>query len=207
MDAHAHTFYTTLTRSSLLLRHPHPETPTSIPLPPLHPLALQSRLPRPQAAVLSSAGFAFLAFSTLGPRQSITQLSRVFNNSGNLNGYLAAAALSMNIGPFTRLAMIPTNFELIEINENKGGKRSKRSAGEGVDEKDGKRRVIDSVNGEGEGSEFTDLSGPQEKTEKETTREDEAMVRKLLDRFGALNVLRALLIRAGGMVGLVTALM
>jgi hypothetical protein len=36
-------------------------------------------------------------------------------------------ALGPSIGPFTGMAMIPTNFELIERNEERGGKRSERS--------------------------------------------------------------------------------
>ncbi|KAH8786670.1 hypothetical protein BGZ57DRAFT_950734 [Hyaloscypha finlandica] len=56
----------------------------------------------PQAAVISSAGLA--------------------RNSGKVNGYLAAVALSPSIGRFMGLAVIPTNFEFIERNEERGGK-------------------------------------------------------------------------------------
>ncbi|CZR67783.1 uncharacterized protein PAC_17682 [Phialocephala subalpina] len=175
------------------------------PLPPLHPLALQPRLPQlSPSRSLSSAGFAYLAFTSLDPGQSISQLLRVLSNSGKVNGYLAAAALSMSIGPFTRLGMIPTNSELIEINEKRDGKRSERSARDG---REGKGTATSSVNGEGEGAEFTDLSGPQERTEKEITAEDNERVNRLLEKFEGLNATRAVLIGAGGLVGLVTALL
>jgi hypothetical protein len=58
------------------------------------------------------------------------QILRIVSNGGKVNGYPAAAALSLSIGPFTRLAMIPTNFELIEMNEKRVRKRSERSASE-----------------------------------------------------------------------------
>ena len=107
--------------------------------------------------------------------------------------------------------MIPTNFALIEMNEERGGKRSASSAGSANARSSSphssqKRSAEDSVAGKGEGDEFTDLSGPQPRTERETTKEDDERVRELLGRFGVLNGVRGVLIGVGGVVGLVTAL-
>ncbi|KUJ11892.1 uncharacterized protein LY89DRAFT_688378 [Mollisia scopiformis] len=164
----------------------------------------------PPASLTSALGFLYLSFLSLGPSRSLGQALRIMKNGGSpkVYGYLAAAILSFSIGPFTQLAMIPTNFQLIEMNEKKGGKRSARSALES--DQGGKmreRKAIDSVNGEGEGAESTDLSGPQERTEVKTTKEDDARARTLLKRFETLNAVRAGLIGAGGIVGLVTALL
>lgn len=103
--------------------------------------------------------------------------------------------------------MIPTNFQLIKMNEERGGARSDASARESSGSNQaGKRSALNSVNGKGEGPEFTDLSGPQARTEEKTTKADDQKVRELLDRFAVLNALRAVLIGAGGVVGLLVAL-
>lgn len=58
----------------------------------------------------------------------------------------------------------------------------------------------------GEAAEFTDLSGPQGKTDKQTTEEDDRKANELLGKFGAMNGVRAVLMGVGGVVGLMTAL-
>ncbi|EPE24840.1 hypothetical protein GLAREA_11421 [Glarea lozoyensis ATCC 20868] len=156
----------------------------------------------PQAASISSAGFAYLAYTCI-PSHTF-HLVDVFSYGREVNGYLLAAALTLSIGPFTGV-MIPTNFELIGRNEGRGGKRSEGSAREGGGVGKRKRSAEASVAGTGEGSEFTDLSGPQEKVEGGTEEEDERVV-VLLRRFQVLNFVRAALIGAGGVVGLVVAL-
>jgi hypothetical protein len=55
-------------------------------------------------------------------------------------------------------------------------------------------------------SQFSDLSGPQEKTQKESSKQEDAEVKQLLEKFGKLNALRGLLIGLGGIVGLAVAL-
>ena len=154
--------------------------------------------------MLSGAGFAYLAIQAL-PQQT-RALSHILKLSGNgmkANGYLAAAVLTLSIRPWTSLAMIPTNFELIEMNDERGGKRSERSAKEG-----GKQAgsADASVDGQGEVDQFKDLSKPQEKTGQNSSTEDDEKVRSLLGKFGRLNMTRAVLLAAGGVVGLVTAL-
>jgi hypothetical protein len=105
--------------------------------------------------------------------------------------------------------MIPTNFRLIEINEQLGGAKSSRSAQLGDK---GGRSAEESVYGKdkagqfGDLSQFTDVSGPQGKTEKQSSPQEDAEVKQLLGRFGQLNALRGLLIGLGGIVGLATAL-
>ncbi|KAL5317174.1 hypothetical protein ACEPPN_014269 [Leptodophora sp. 'Broadleaf-Isolate-01'] len=159
----------------------------------------------PQAAILSSAGFFYLAFSSLAPGQTATQIFRFASNSGTVNGYLAAAVLSTSIGPFTQLVMIPTNFTLIQKNEDLGGARSEKSARVGGMK--GGRTAEQSVEGKNDVNEFTDLSGPQGKAEREGTNEEERQVKELLEKFERMNATRAVLIGAGGLVGLITALL
>ena len=112
--------------------------------------------------------------------------------------------LSFSIAAFTAFAMIPTNFELIELNNHKGGARSEKSAKEG----EGKtgRSAEESTSGEGEVPQFTDLSKPQEKTSEDSTAEEDEKVRRLLAQFARLNTTRAILLGAGGLLGLWTAL-
>ena len=102
--------------------------------------------------------------------------------------------------------MIPTNFQLIKMNEEKGGARSAASA-RATDGKAGKRTADDSVAGKGEAAEFKDLSGPQESADQSTAEEDDdERVRELLGTFGWMNGVRAALMGLGGVVGLATAL-
>lgn len=159
----------------------------------------------PAASGISAAGFTYLAYAALPARsKTMLQLLRLTTNHWKVNGYLLAAVLCFSIGPFTGYAMVPTNFRLIEMNEQKGGSRSESSARESA----GKpaRSAMDSVDGKGQANQFRDLSGPQQKTNGETTKEDDREVKELLGRFGLLNGTRAVLMFVGGIVGLVTAL-
>jgi hypothetical protein len=105
--------------------------------------------------------------------------------------------------------MIPTNFRLIELNERLGGAKSSRSAELGDK---GGRSAEESVYGKGQkgqfsdSSQFTDVSGPSEKTGRESSALEDAEVRGLLEKFGRFNALRGVLIGLGGIVGLATAL-
>ncbi|KAH9224998.1 hypothetical protein DL95DRAFT_378650 [Leptodontidium sp. 2 PMI_412] len=67
--------------------------------------------------------------------------------------------------------MIPTNFTLIQKNEDLGGARSEKSARVGGMK--GGRTAEQSVEGKNDVNEFTDLSGPQGKAEREGTNEEE----------------------------------
>jgi hypothetical protein len=165
----------------------------------------------PQAAFLSGAGFSYLAYKSLpAASATITQLVKIAANGSRVNGFLAAGLLCISIGPVTTFAMIPTNFALIKMNADKGGARSSASAAaaqsNGQNYKAGERSATDSVNGKGEGREFTDLSGPQSRTVDNTSGAEDEKVRELLTKFSRLNMLRAVLLGAGGILGLVTAL-
>ncbi|RYP65794.1 hypothetical protein DL769_006214 [Monosporascus sp. CRB-8-3] len=150
----------------------------------------------PQAASLAGAGFLYLAYAALPPATTaagggLLSLRHVGTNGAAVNGYLAAAALSVAIAPFTVCVVLPTtNSTLIGMNAERGGARS---AGDGVA-------------GKGGAPQFTDLSGPQTRTQESTAAEDEK-VRELLDKFGKLNLVRAFLLGAGGVLGLWTALL
>lgn len=123
-----------------------------------------------------------------------------------MNGYLAAAILNFAIGPFTTLVMVPTNFRLIELNERLGGARSEKSAAEGKFGA-GEKSAEDSVNGQGDVNQFTDLSNPQVRTTEDSSAEGDREVKELLGKFGTMNAVRALLTGFGGVSGLVAALM
>jgi hypothetical protein len=109
----------------------------------------------------------------------------------------------------TTYLMIPTNFRLIQLNENLGGSTSSRSAELGDK---GGRSAEESVYGKNQTgqfsdlSQFTDVSGPSGKTRRESSTQEDAEVRGLLEKFGRLNALRGFLIGLGGIVGLATAL-
>lgn len=104
----------------------------------------------PQAAFISSAGFAFLAYNALPMGQrTVAGLLRLASQDGKVNGYLAAAALTMSIAPWTTFVMIPTNFELIKMNEQKGGARSQASAEKKGRYEPGERSAKDSVYSKG----------------------------------------------------------
>ncbi|KAH7409657.1 hypothetical protein BKA64DRAFT_774602 [Cadophora sp. MPI-SDFR-AT-0126] len=161
----------------------------------------------PPASIIPSTGFIYLAITSLPSAQSLTQIVNFVSNDRKVDGNLLAGGLSVSIALFTKLVMIPTNFELIERNEELGGERSEKSAREGEGKgKLGGRSARDSVEGKGDINEFGDLSGPQERTERGGTAEDERVVRELLEKFKWLNLCRAVLIGCGGVVGLVTAI-
>ncbi|KAK5946638.1 hypothetical protein PMZ80_000781 [Knufia obscura] len=155
----------------------------------------------PTAAAVSSAGFLYLAYAAR-PATSL-QLTQLLQH-GRVPGYLAAAILTFSIGPVTSL-MVPTNFRLIQMNEERGSARSEKSAKQGATS-GGARSAEESVEGKGQASQFTDLSGPQGKAEKSSTQAEDEEVRELLGKFGRMNAGRAVLMAAGGIVGLATAL-
>ncbi|CEI62537.1 hypothetical protein FVEN_g5079 [Fusarium venenatum] len=154
----------------------------------------------PSASLISTIGFIYSASLDNG---SSSPLYFISNNTSKTNGLLLAAALSFSIAPFTQV-MIPTNFALIRENNKLGGARSRRAAAEGDASTD--RSAFDSVKGSGEGVEFTDLSGPQERTKEDSNQEQDEKVNALLEKFRWLNLVRAALIGAGGVVGLYAAL-
>lgn len=103
--------------------------------------------------------------------------------------------------------MIPLNFELIHRNELLGGSHSAESAEYRDSINAAPRTAEESVDGKEDLSQWTDTSGPQTKTQKEASGKEDEAVKELLGRFGRLNYVRAGLIGAGGVVGLVGALM
>lgn len=158
----------------------------------------------PTAAILSSSGFAYLAYSAIPTGVRLADLlARSSGARTKVLGYAAAGLLSLSIAPVTTFLMIPTNFRLIELNERKGGARSSRSAESGDH---GGRSAEESVDGKDQVSQFSDLSGPQAKTPKESSAQEDAEVKQLLQKFGNLNALRGFLIGIGGVVGLAVAL-
>ncbi|KAH7240811.1 uncharacterized protein BKA55DRAFT_575805 [Fusarium redolens] len=154
----------------------------------------------PSASLLSTIGFIYSASSNNFP--SSGPLYAFSTNNSKANTFLTAAALALSIAPFTQL-MIPTNFALIKENNKLGGARSEKAAREGASTD---RSAWESVKGTGEGFEFTDLSGPQEQTERGSMAEEDEKVRELLEKFRWLNLVRAVLIGAGGVVGLYAAI-
>ncbi|KAF4337163.1 hypothetical protein FBEOM_9013 [Fusarium beomiforme] len=152
----------------------------------------------PSASLLSAIGFVYSASSS---NLSNSPLYFITTNTSKTNTLLVAAALAFSIAPFTQL-MIPTNFALIKENNKLGGARSEKAAKDGALSD---RSAWESVKGTGEGFEFTDLSGPQEQTQRESSKEEDEKVRELLERFRWLNLVRAVLIGAGGVVGLYAA--
>lgn len=183
--------------------------PASRSLPLLRWLFSRGSHAAPTGILLSGAGFAYLSYASLPPSPSSTRtlgaLLRSLGQGGQPGLFLAASVLAFSAALFTRV-MIPTNFELIEMNEKLGGTHSAASASyrERIGAKP--RSAEESVNGKEDVSQWTDLSGPQEKTGREATAEEEERVRELLGRFGRLNYVRAGLVGVGGVVGLVAAL-
>lgn len=104
--------------------------------------------------------------------------------------------------------MISNNFALIEYNERKGGARSVKSAEVKREQnvQPGSRSAEASVSGEGDANEFTDLTGPQGKTEIASTQGEDYEVQKMLDKFAKQNWDRAILLGSAGVLGLFTAL-
>ena len=62
------------------------------------------------------------------------------------------------------------------------------------------------MNGKEDISQWTDTSDPQGKTKKESSRQEDEQVNGLLTKFEKLNYVRAGLMGAGGVVGLIAAL-
>ena len=84
----------------------------------------------PTGILLSSAGFAYLSYASLppsSPTHSLAALLRSLGQAGQPGLFLAASVLALSAALFTRV-MLPTNFELIEVNERLGGAHSERSA-------------------------------------------------------------------------------
>jgi hypothetical protein len=71
---------------------------------------------------------------------------------------------------------------------------------------DGELSFKDSIDGKGSANQWTDLSGPQTKANKDSTPEQDREVDKMLAYFQQQNMIRALLLASGGVVGLATAL-
>ncbi|KAF2159484.1 hypothetical protein M409DRAFT_60828 [Zasmidium cellare ATCC 36951] len=162
----------------------------------------------PVAINTSTAGFLYLAYTYIP--QDLRTFTQLFKTANGLkvNGYLAASVLSFSIAIYTAWFMIPNNFALIKKNEEKGGARSANSARTMREQgyRPGDRSAEDSVYSKGEGNEFTDLSGPQSKTESSSGEAEDRKVWEMLDKFGRQNLLRAVGLGLGGVVGLVTAL-
>ncbi|RMZ23188.1 hypothetical protein D0859_12776 [Hortaea werneckii] len=157
----------------------------------------------PTAVVLSSAGFAYLAYISAPATASraFGETVRLALSRGLVRGYLAAALLVFSIAPYTDRVMIPANFALIKLNADLGGARSEEAGRKG-DAQPGDRSALDSVNGKGEGvGQWRDVSGPQEKTSKGGSEENERKAKELLGTFGRLNMGRSILIGLGGIVG------
>ncbi|KAK8032027.1 hypothetical protein PG990_001761 [Apiospora arundinis] len=162
----------------------------------------------PTAAFGAGAGFVSLAFLALPPAAAAGGVLTRILASPKTQGYLAAAVCNFALGPVTSF-MIPTNFALIKKNEELGGSRSAQAAAanaRSAEYKPGQRSAADSVAGKGEGSQFTDLSGPQEKTPLSSSEAEDEEVRQLLGKFAKMNAVRAAFCMAGGAIGLLTAL-
>lgn len=119
---------------------------------------------------------------------------------------LAASALSFSTALFTSVVMIPTNFDLIKRNEDLGGSHSAQSAAHREKIGARPRTAEESVNAKDDVSQWSDLSDPQGRTERESSEREDEEVRGLLSKFEKLNYVRAGLMGAGGVVGLIAAL-
>ncbi|KAF2631167.1 hypothetical protein BU25DRAFT_334111 [Macroventuria anomochaeta] len=180
--------------------------PASRSLPMLRWLFSRGSHTAPTGIILSSTGFAYLAYAAL-PASART-LSSVLPHvvKGKPGLFLAASVLSFSTAMFTSVFMIPTNFDLIKRNEDLGGSHSADSISYRQSINAKPRTAEESVNGEYDISQWSDLSDPQEKTRREPTNEEEEQVRGLLTKFEKLNYVRALLMGAGGVVGLIGSL-
>jgi hypothetical protein len=157
----------------------------------------------PTAAVLSGGGFLSLAYASIPSGVGLLEVLRTSSDARfKILGYIAASLLSISIAPVTSF-MIPTNFRLIELNEQKGGARSSRSAELGDE---GGRSAEESVDGKGQVSQWSDLSGPQGSTKADSTKAVDEEVKALLEKFGRLNAVRGVLLGLGGVVGLAVGL-
>jgi hypothetical protein len=165
----------------------------------------------PSAALLSSSGFAYLAYSALPlPSRTLSGLLSLLSTT-KIGCYVAAAVLTLGIGPITQI-MLPTNFRLIKMNEELGGTRSAKSAVYRQEKHkpqmagEWPRGADEAVNGADDVSQWWDWSGPQERTVRESSKKQDEEVRGLLERFGRLNGIRAGVMGIGGVVGLWAAL-
>jgi hypothetical protein len=160
----------------------------------------------PTGIILSSTGFAYLAYAALPA--SARSLNGILTHvaKGKPGLFLMASVLSFSTAMFTSVVMIPTNFDLIKRNEDLGGSHSVDSASyrESINAKP--RSAEESVNGKEDISQWTDTSDPQGKTKKESSREEDEQVKGLLTKFERLNYVRAGLMGVGGVVGLIAAL-
>ncbi|KAH3903874.1 hypothetical protein HBH56_243780 [Parastagonospora nodorum] len=166
----------------------------------------------PTAALFSSSGFAYLAYSALPPASRSFAGLMKYAAKGKVGLYAAAAALTISIAPFTHF-MLSTNFKLIKMNEALGGTRSAASAVYREEKYEQQmagewpRGADESVNGDDDVSQWWDWSGPQERTRRESSKSQDQEVRGLLEEFGRMNGVRAGLMGVGGLVGLFGALM
>jgi len=157
--------------------------------------------------MLSSAGFAYLSYTALPASASRTFSTILSHAAKGIPGlYLAASVLCFSTAIFTHVALIPTNFTLIKKNEDLGGSHSAQSAAYRGKVGAKPRTADESVNGKQDVSQWTDLSDPQQQTQRESTEHEDEEVRGLLSKFEKLNYVRAGLMGAGGIVGLVAAL-
>ncbi|KAF2129308.1 hypothetical protein P153DRAFT_385523 [Dothidotthia symphoricarpi CBS 119687] len=160
----------------------------------------------PTAAFISSTGFAYLAYASLPPTTLTLSTLLQHATKGKPALYLAAAVLTISIAPWSTRVMVPTNFELIKRNEEYGGTRSAASAEYRARKGFGLRNTEESVDGKEDVSQWTDFSGPMEKTRRDTGEREDREVGELLERFGWMNGVRAVLMGVGGIVGLAGAL-
>lgn len=167
----------------------------------------------PTAALVSGAGFGVLALRAVPV--PISQFFKAIGSRGigaigaKSGGYLVAGLLCLSIGPWTSIEMVPNNFAMIKINADKKGSISENSAEvlKSVSQTGSNQRTsLDSVNGEGEANQWTDLSGPQEETPVKSTAAEDEKVREMLGIFGRQNMARAVFIGLGGVMGLWVAL-
>ncbi|TFL00129.1 hypothetical protein BDV98DRAFT_605573 [Pterulicium gracile] len=163
----------------------------------------------PMIIFISSACFSVLSvLPDHRPTMSPVFRSLSHFKMGPVNvGYLGAAAFNAAIGLVTMKLMLGNNFALIEMNEKKGGARSVEAAEAlGQQGQKGPMSADESISGAGQPSQFTDLSGPQPRTDMDTTPEEDKEVREMLELFTRQNLLRIGLSGVGGLLGLVTAL-
>jgi hypothetical protein len=139
----------------------------------------------------------------------LASLSHLLQSPGGqrVSGYVTAAVLASSAAVYTSF-MTPNNFALIEYNERLGGSRSAKSAEVRKEQniQPGELSFKDSIDGKGSANQWTDLSGPQTKTIKDSTPEQDKEVDGMLAYFQQQNMTRALLLASGGIVGLATAL-
>ncbi|KZM25846.1 uncharacterized protein EKO05_0009087 [Ascochyta rabiei] len=181
--------------------------PASRSLPMLRWLFSRGSHTAPTAIIISSTGFLYLAYAALpGSAHTASALLTHLTRGGKPSAFLGASVLSFSCALFTGLAMLPTNFDLISRNEQLGGSHSADSAAyrRSVDAEP--RTAEESVNAKDDISQWSDVSDPQEKTARGSSKEQDKEVKALLTRFQKLNYVRAALIGAGGIVGLIGAL-